>query len=111
MITALLAITYKVRTRPKHCFQNLSENLSNLVSKLKTQSYRSSSVKRAYILKSNGKQRPLGMPTIEDKVVQQSVSQILQRIWGGGFSSQQLCLSSREKCPWRCSQFVYEPSI
>jgi len=121
MTTALLAITNKARTHPRHRFQNLSsllderlmyeswgqlnktaapgidkinankyavklsENLSSLVTKLKTQTYRSASIKRLYIPKSNGKERPLGLPTIEDKVAQQSVSQILQSIWEADF--------------------------
>ena len=64
---------------------NLSENLSNLKASLKTGCYRSSPIKRVYIPKSNGGKRPLGLPTLEDKIVQQSVSQILQSIWEADF--------------------------
>jgi len=65
--------------------ENLNANLTCLVSRLKTQRYRSASIKRVYIPKSNGALRPLGLPTIEDKIVQQSVATILQRIWEADF--------------------------
>jgi len=65
--------------------QNLSDNIKQLAEKLKDFKYRVNDVKRVYIPKANGKQRPLGLPTIEDKLVQQSVSDILQSIWEQDF--------------------------
>lgn len=65
--------------------QSLTENIHTLSQKLKSNSYRVSDVKRVYIPKANGKMRPLGLPTIEDKLVQQSVSEILQSIWEQDF--------------------------
>lgn len=65
--------------------QKLAPNLQQLASKLKANRYRASSVKRVYIPKANGKLRPLGLPTLEDKIVQQSVADILQSIWEQDF--------------------------
>lgn len=63
----------------------LSENIQRLGRDLKQKCYRASAIKRVFIPKANGKQRPLGLPTVEDKIVQQSVSQILLSIWEQDF--------------------------
>ena len=60
-------------------------NIDNLAHQLKHKCYRADDVKGSFIQKSNGKQRPLGLPTVKDKLVQQSVSQILQNIWEQDF--------------------------
>jgi len=64
---------------------DLSTNIHRLAHKLKSNHFRVGDVKRVYIPKSNGKQRPLGLPTIEDKLVQQGVADILLSIWEQDF--------------------------
>lgn len=65
--------------------KHLPENINALTQRLKEGTYRANDVKRVYIPKANGKQRPLGLPTIEDKIVQQGVTEILQSIWEQDF--------------------------
>jgi len=64
---------------------NLDENIRELVEKLKAKRYRARLIRRCYIPKDNGKQRPLGIPAIEDKLLQYAVSQLLQAIWESDF--------------------------
>ena len=61
--------------------RNLESNLADLEGRLKHKAYRARLVRRKYIPKGNGKLRPLGIPVLEDKLLQMAVTQILLAIY------------------------------
>jgi group II intron reverse transcriptase/maturase len=61
--------------------RNLEQNLINLETKLKNKRYFAQSVRRVMIPKGNGKERPLGIPVLEDKLVQYVVRELLEALF------------------------------
>lgn len=59
---------------------NLDANLSGLRERLRSGRYKAPPVRRVWIPKDGGKLRPLGIPTIEDKLVQRAVAMILEAV-------------------------------
>lgn len=64
-----------------HFGENLAENLRDLSERLKRGAYRARPVRRVYIPKADGRQRPIGLPTLEDKIVQRAVVEVLNAIY------------------------------
>jgi group II intron reverse transcriptase/maturase len=60
---------------------NLEANLQSLLGRIRSGSYKAPPVRRAYIPKADGTQRPLGIPTFEDKVAQRAISMVLETIY------------------------------
>jgi len=63
----------------------LEENLQDLSARLKRGAYRAKPVRRAYIPKTDGRQRPLGVPVLEDKIVQRATVAVLNAIYETDF--------------------------
>ena len=69
----------------KQYAKNLDENLYNLHQRLRRGQYVATPVKRIWIDKEGGKKRPIGIPALEDKIVQRAVSTILNIIYDVNF--------------------------
>jgi group II intron reverse transcriptase/maturase len=59
----------------------LEDNLRELHERLRAGAYRAKASRRVYIPKADGRQRPLGIATLEDKIVQRSVVEVLDAIY------------------------------
>ena len=64
---------------------DLGEKLADLHSRIHQGTYRAQPSKRAYIPKADGRQRPLGIAALEDKIVQQAVVTVLNQIYEEDF--------------------------
>ena len=66
--------------------EDLDGNLGRLRDALRSETFEACPVRRVHIPKPNGKLRPLGIPSIRDRVVQEAVRMILEPIYEAGFS-------------------------
>jgi RNA-directed DNA polymerase len=69
----------------RHYGKDLTERLADLSQRLKRGAYRAKPVRRAYIPKADGRQRPLGVPALEDKLVQRAACDVLNAIYETDF--------------------------
>ena len=65
--------------------KDLEANLDDLIDRLKRQAYRAKLIKRKLIPKGDGKTRRLGIPTLEDRLLQKAVAMILGSIYDPTF--------------------------
>jgi RNA-directed DNA polymerase len=65
--------------------ENLEENLLDLSDRLKRGAYHARPVRRVYIPKPDGRQRPIGIPALEDKIVQGATTEVLNAIYEADF--------------------------
>jgi RNA-directed DNA polymerase len=69
----------------RHYGEALEENLRDLSQRLQRGAYRAKPVRRAYIPKGDGRQRPLGVTALEDKIVQRAAVEVLNAIYETDF--------------------------
>ncbi|HYA39090.1 MAG TPA: group II intron reverse transcriptase/maturase [Candidatus Methylomirabilis sp.] len=65
--------------------QDLAANLQDLCARIHNGRYRPQPVRRVYIPKTDGGQRPLGVPALEDKIVQSAVAELLSAVYEADF--------------------------
>jgi RNA-directed DNA polymerase len=69
----------------RHYGEALEVHLQDLAERLKRGAYRAKPVRRVYISKDDGRQRPLGVPALEDKIVQRATVEVLNAIYETDF--------------------------
>jgi len=69
----------------QHYGEAMEANLQTLAHRLKRGAYRAKPVRRVYISKEDGRQRPLGVPALEDKIVQRATVEVLNAIYEPDF--------------------------
>jgi RNA-directed DNA polymerase len=69
----------------RHYGERLEENLRNLADRVKRGAYRAKPVRRVYIPKPDGRQRPLGVTALEDKLLQRATVEVLNAIYETDF--------------------------
>jgi RNA-directed DNA polymerase len=65
--------------------KDAARNIQSLYQRLKSGKYRAQPLRRVYIPKENGKQRPISIPALEDKIVQRAMVEILNAIYEQDF--------------------------
>jgi group II intron reverse transcriptase/maturase len=65
--------------------ERLDDNLKGLVARMKAKRYKPQPARRVYIPKDKNSKRPLGLPALEDKIVQKGIARILEAIYEADF--------------------------
>lgn len=69
----------------EHYGEELEKNLQDLSGRLQRGAYRARPVRRVYIPKPDGRQRPIGVPALEDKIVQRACVEVLNAVYETDF--------------------------
>jgi RNA-directed DNA polymerase len=77
--SAGVGVTYQMYEK------DAARNIEQLHERLKEGKYRAQPLRRIYIPKENGKERPISIPTLEDKIVQKATGEVLKAIYEQDF--------------------------
>jgi RNA-directed DNA polymerase len=69
----------------RHDGEAVEDNLRDLAGRLERGAYRAKPVRRVYIAKEDGRQRPLGVPALEDEIVQRATVEVLNAVYETDF--------------------------
>ena len=89
----------------------LKANGSELIKQIKSGKYRPNPVRRVEIPKAGKSKRPLGIPTVVDRMIQQAIHQVLSPIYERQFSTNSFGFRpkrSTHKALFRCKEFISE---
>ena len=67
--------------------EDLENNLQDLSARLQRGAYRAKPVRRVFIPKADGRQRPIGVPALEDKIVQRATTEVLNAVYETDFKN------------------------
>ena len=81
------------------------DRIRRIIERLKDESYKPYPAKRTYIPKKNGDKRPLGIPSIDDKLVQECIRMILESIYDKHFSKRSHGFRPNHSCHTALDQF------
>lgn len=84
------------------------KKIQQIISRLKSESYRWTPVKRVYIPKKNGKTRPLGLPTWSDKLVQEAIRLLLEAYYEPKFSDHSHGFRPKRGCHTALRDIIYK---
>ena len=102
--------------------EHLDENLRDLYERLRSGRYQAPPVERGWLDKEDGKKRPIGKPTVEDKIVQRAVAMLLGAIYEQDFqdfsygfregrSPHQALTELRAQCLGKTSHWIIDADI